>query len=97
MWVQPTLSDVLSVQDSVGPPIPELPQGVEEGSEGAPSVHRQETRHVFINDPLGSQSVNQAEIGEGEVSAWIGKSSPEAGKAECLAWRAADNDVHISS
>jgi hypothetical protein len=79
MWVQPTLSDVLSVQDSVGPPIPELPQGVEEGSEGASSVHRQETRHVFINDPLGSKVVNKPKIGEGEVAARIGESAPKTG------------------
>jgi hypothetical protein len=69
---------------------------VEERSEGASSVHRQETRHVFINDPLGSQAVNQAEIGEGEVAAWIGESAPEAGNAESLAGRSADDEVHIS-
>jgi hypothetical protein len=94
--VQPTLSDVLSVQDSVGPPIPELPQGVEEGSEGAASVHRQETRHVFINDPLGSQVVNQAEIGKGEVAAWVGESAPETGHGKSLARWSTDENVNCS-
>jgi hypothetical protein len=92
--VQPTLSDVLSVQDSVGPPIPELPQGVEEGSEGAASVHRQETRHVFINDPLGSKVVNKSKIGEGEVAARVGESFAESGDAEGLAGRASDQNVN---
>jgi hypothetical protein len=67
---------------------------VEEGSEGASSVHRQETRHVFINDPFGSQAVNQAKIGEGEVAAWIGESAPEASDAEGLAGRASDQNVN---
>jgi hypothetical protein len=67
---------------------------VEEGSEGASSVHRQKTRHVFINDPLGSQAVNQAEIGEGEVAARVGESFAESCDAEGLAGRASDQNVN---
>jgi hypothetical protein len=67
---------------------------MEEGSEGAPSVHRQEARHVLINDPLGSNVVNKSKIGEGEVAARIGESFAESCDAECLAGRASDQNVN---
>jgi hypothetical protein len=45
-------SGVLSVQDPVGPPIPEVFQPPEEGSKRPSSVLRQDTGDVFPDDPL---------------------------------------------
>jgi hypothetical protein len=48
-------SEVLSVQHSVGEPIPESPQVSEDGSKRPPSVDRQEARDVLEDDPTGSK------------------------------------------
>jgi hypothetical protein len=48
-------SEVLSVKDAVGPPIPELPQRPEDGSKVPSAVARQKARDVFEQKPVGSE------------------------------------------
>jgi hypothetical protein len=46
-------SEVLSVQDSVGEPIPEFPQPSEEGSKRPSAVDRQDAGDVLPHHPCG--------------------------------------------
>ena len=87
-------SEVLCVQHSVGPPIPELAQRPEEGSQDPSSVNRQDTWDVFPNHPTGSKVGNDAKVGEGEVSAWVVKSFAESSDGEGLTGAAADHNVN---
>jgi hypothetical protein len=70
-------SQVLSVKHSVGPPIPELPQRAEEGAKIPSSVARQNTGDIFPHEPFRAQSISDRQIGEHEVSAWVGESSSQ--------------------
>jgi hypothetical protein len=67
-------SDVLSVHDSVREPVPELDQRPEEGSKVPSAVRRQDAGHVFPDDVARPDSINQAQIREGEIASRIGKS-----------------------
>jgi hypothetical protein len=87
-------SEMLCVQHSVGPPIPELAQRPEEGSQDPSSVNRQDTWDVLPNHPTGSKVGNDAKVGEGEVSACVVKSFAESSDGEGLAWTAADHNVN---
>jgi hypothetical protein len=51
-------SEVLSVKNSVGEPIPEFRQPSEEGSKSPSSVNRQDTGYIFPDNPLGAILVN---------------------------------------
>jgi hypothetical protein len=46
-------SEVLSVKNSVGDPIPELPQDSEKGSKRPSVVNRQDAGHVLPHQPAG--------------------------------------------
>lgn len=78
-------SDVLSVQHSVGPPIPEFAQAPEEGTKVPSFARRQDAGHVLPNHPLGPVAVNQSQIDEGQVAARIVQSLSKPGDAEGLA------------
>jgi hypothetical protein len=64
-------SEVLSVQNPVGGPIPELPQRPEEGAKSPSSVDGQDAGHVFPNDPPRLQSSSQRQKLKREVAARI--------------------------
>ncbi len=71
-------SEVLSVKNSVGEPIPELPQPSEQGSKVPASVTRQDAGHVLPNQPAGPESVSNCKIGEHEVATRVIQSLSES-------------------
>jgi hypothetical protein len=71
-------SHPLSVQHSVGEPVPELDQRPEEGTKVPSSSRRQDTRDVFPDEAARPDAINQAEIDEGEVSAGVCETLSEA-------------------
>src|SRR5678815_1358367 len=87
-------SEILSVKDAVGPPIPEFCQPPDKGTK-VPSVRRrQDTGDVLPKNPAGAQSFSQAKKLEGQVAAGIGQASPQPGDAEGLARGAAGKNVN---
>jgi len=86
-------SDILSVQDSVGPPIPAFSQCPEEGSKRPSSVLRQDTGDVFPDHPLRAKCADQLDELQREATARVGKSCPEPCDGEGLAGCASDEDV----
>jgi hypothetical protein len=86
-------SGVLSVQDPVGPPIPEVFQPPKEGTKSPSSVLRQDTGDVFPNDPLRAKCASQSEELQREATARVGKSCPKSCDGEGLAGRASDEEV----
>lgn len=66
-------SEVLSVKNSVGEPIPEDCQPSKEGSKSPASVSRQHTGDVLPNQPLGAIAVSDCKIDECEVAPWVSK------------------------
>jgi hypothetical protein len=87
-------SEVLSVEHSVGPPIPEFCHPPKEGAKVPSSIGRQDTGDVLPNQPGGAQSVSQAKIFEGQVPAGVGHSLAKSGDAERLAGRSSDKKVN---
>jgi len=87
-------SNVLSVKDSVGPPIPEFCQPSKEGSKIPPSARRQDTGDVLPNHPPGAQVVNQAKIDEGQVAARVSHALSESCDREGLTGRSSDKKVN---
>jgi hypothetical protein len=86
-------SGVLSVQDPVGPPIPEVFQPPEEGTKSPSSVLRQDTWDVFPDDPLRAQCSRQSEELQREATARVGKSLSESCDREGLAGCASNEEV----
>ena len=86
----------MSVQHSVGEPIPEFDQRPEEGTKVPPSSRRQDTGDIFPDDPAGLEFVSQPKKGESEVSPWVGESFAESGDGEGLAGCASDQKVDCS-
>jgi hypothetical protein len=86
-------SEVLSVQDPVGPPIPELFQLPQEGTEVPSSVRRQDARDILPDDPAGTEFVSESKKGEGEVASGVGESFAETGDGEGLARCPSDQKV----
>jgi hypothetical protein len=87
-------SGVLSVQNSVGEPIPELSQPAEEGAKRPSSVDRQDTGDVLPNHPSGPSAISKAEVFKREVATLSCQSLSEAGDAEVLAGGASDKKVN---
>jgi hypothetical protein len=75
-------SHVLSVKHPVGPPIPELTQRPEEGAKIPSSPARQNTGDIFPHEPFRAQSISDCQVGEHEISAWVGESLSQPGDAE---------------
>jgi hypothetical protein len=86
-------SKELCVQDSVGPPIPDLPQRPEEGTKIPSGSAGQDAGDVFPDNPFRLVSVCNSEVGEHEVATRISQSFSESGNAEALAGSPADEDV----
>lgn len=86
-------SEVLSVQDSVGPPIPELAQPSEEGTKGSPLVCRQDTGDILPNDPAGSEPVSKAKKLERQLTTRVIQAASESGEREGLAGSAPDENI----
>jgi hypothetical protein len=87
-------SKVLSVQHSVGEPIPEFDQRPEEGTKVPPSSRRQDTGDVFPDNPAGLEFVSQPKKGESEVAPGVGKSLAESCDGEGLARSSSDQKVN---
>jgi hypothetical protein len=86
-------SGVLSVQDPVSPPIPEVFQPPKEGTKSPSSVLRQDAGDVFPDDPLRAKCASQSEELQREATARVGKSCSEPCDGEGLARCPADEEV----
>jgi len=87
-------SEILSVQNSVGEPIPEFDQAPEDGTKVPSGSRRQDSRDVLPRQPLGPCSLSKAKKLEGQVATAICQPSSESGDAETLAGRTADKKVN---
>jgi hypothetical protein len=70
-------SEVLSVKNPVGEPIPEFPQPSEEGSK-RPCFVRQKAGHVLIDHPSGAIAFKDSKKRQGEVSSRVSKPSAKS-------------------
>src|SRR4051794_24334293 len=86
-------SEVLSVQDPVGPPVPEFPQRPEEGSKVPSSVRRQDAGDVLPDDPARAEASSQSEILQGQFATVVVQSSSQPGDREGLTGRSAHENV----
>jgi hypothetical protein len=82
--------EISRVQDSVGPPIPALPQEREEGTKVPSSSRRQEAGDVFEHHPSGAQAASQSKKLDGQVAARIIHAETSSADGEGLARSAAD-------
>jgi len=90
-------SEVLSVQDSVGPPIPELAQRPEEGAKVPSSIRRQDAGDVFPDNPTRRTAVGKSQKFESQIAALVRESAAESGDTERLAWRSSDEEINPNS
>jgi len=86
-------SEVASVQNSVGEPVPELSQRPEEGTKVPSSSRRQHAGDVLPDDPPRLKFLNKSEIDERQVTARVIQSSAESGDAEGLARCPTNEDI----
>jgi hypothetical protein len=84
-------SEVLSVKNPVGEPIPEFPQEPEEDSKRSSVVKRQEAEDVLEDHPAGAYLTNKAEADECQVAARVIQTEPPAGDREGLAGGSKDD------
>jgi hypothetical protein len=89
-------SEVLSVQHSVGEPIPEFDQRPEEGAKRLSSVLRQDTRDVFPHDPARAKCCRQSDELQREATSSVGQPCSEPGDAEGLTGRPSDEELDAS-
>jgi hypothetical protein len=89
-------SEILSVKNSVGEPIPEFPQRPEDDSKSPSSVMRQDTGDVFPDQPPGLLDFSKSEEFEGQVATRIIQSKSLPGLGEGLAGGAPDEEVDWS-
>lgn len=89
-------SEVLSVENAVGEPIPEFCHPSEDGSKVPSSVRRQDTGDVLPYQPSGPCAISKAEIFEGQVATVVSQSASKASDAEGLAGGASDKKVNWS-
>jgi hypothetical protein len=87
-------SKVLSVQHSVGPPIPEFCQPPEDGPKVSSTVRRQDTGDVLPYHPTGLEAVSQSKKLKGQVATIVGQSLSETGDTEGLAGGATNQHVN---
>jgi len=66
-------AEVLSVENSVGEPIPELAQRPEDGTKVPSAVGGQDAGDVFPDDPPGAKNINQRHEGQRKVASMVGK------------------------
>jgi hypothetical protein len=72
-------SKVLSVQNSVGEPIPEFDQPSEEGAKVQSSIRRQHAGDVLPHHPSGACAIKKPEKLERQLTALIIHSASKAG------------------
>jgi hypothetical protein len=86
----PTLghSEVLSVENPVGPPVPEFPQSTEERPKVLASMTGEKSRNVLEEDGGRSVSLHKGEEGERQSGSGTGEPSPLPGNREVLAGEA---------
>jgi hypothetical protein len=87
-------SHVLSVQHSVGEPIPEFPQRPEEGAKVPSSVRGQNTGDIFPDNPPRSEPSSDCKVGEHEVPARVFESLSQSCDAEGLAGSSAHENIN---
>jgi hypothetical protein len=90
-------SKPLSVQNSVGEPIPEFCQRPEEGAKVPSSCRRQDSRDVLPDNPTGTKDANKLYEPEGQVATWVSQATSEASNAEGLAGGSSDKKVNWAS
>jgi hypothetical protein len=90
-------SEVLSVKNSVGDPIPELPQEPEEGSKRPSSFDRQDAGDVLPYQPSGPEPTSKVSELDGELTTLSVHSGSETGDAEILARCSSDQKVDCSA
>jgi hypothetical protein len=78
-------SEVLSVENAVGEPIPEFRHRPENGTKVPPSVARQDSGDVLPHQPSGPFSVSKPKIFEGQVATVVVQSASESSNTEGLA------------
>jgi hypothetical protein len=71
-------SKPLSVQNSIGEPIPEFDQRPEEGSKIPSLMSTEDARHVFPNDPLGLHDRSKLDESQGQVTTRVSQSSSQS-------------------
>jgi len=87
-------SEVLSVKNSVGEPIPELPQPAEQGSKRPSFVNRQDTGDVLPDQPAGPQAISKSKEFECEVATFASQTRSKSGDAEVLAGSSTNEKVN---
>src|SRR6056297_898679 len=85
---------MLSVQHSVGEPIPEFAQAPEEGAKVPSFVRGQNAGDILPYDPAGAEAISKPEIFEGQVATVVGHSLSEPGDAEGLTGRSSDKKLN---
>jgi hypothetical protein len=78
-------SEMLSVKNSVGDPIPAFDQHPEEGSKRPSSVNRQNARDVLPHQPSGPEPISKSSKLNGEVATRVIQSRSFTGDGERLA------------
>jgi hypothetical protein len=92
--LEPVHTHVLSVQHSVGPPVPELAQCPEEGTKVPSFSTRQDAGDILPDHPLGPYAVNKSKKDEGQVATRVSHSSSQASDGKRLARSASANKVN---
>jgi hypothetical protein len=87
-------SEVLSVQHSVGEPIPELDQPSEDGAKVPSSAAGQHAGDVLPHQPSGPCAISKPEKLERQVATVVSQSASKAGDAERLAGGSSDKKVN---
>src|ERR1700761_3615264 len=90
-------SEILSVQNSVGDPIPEFDQHPEEGSKGPSAVDRQDAGDVLPHQPYGPESASKSSKLDGEVATRVIQSRSLTGDGERLARCSSGQKVDCSN
>tara|TARA_R110000823_G_scaffold260453_1_gene381333 strand:+ start:107 stop:421 length:315 start_codon:yes stop_codon:yes gene_type:complete len=90
-------SEILSIENAVGDPIPALAQRPEDGAKVFSAVTAEYPWHILPNDPTGSEVESNLTESEGQVATVIAQSTSEAGNAERLTGGASDKKVNCSS
>jgi hypothetical protein len=89
-------SGKLSVERSVGEPIPAFDHEPEEGREGSSGVIRQNSGDVLPNHPTGAESASKEKKFDGQVTTWIIQSRSLSCDGECLARGASNENINWS-
>ena len=87
-------SEVFSVKDAVGPPIPDLSQRPDDGTKVPSSVCAKNSGDVLPDDPLWSELLSDKAKYKSEVSSCIFKTCSESCNREGLTGRSSDQYIN---